>query len=80
MRNNEEILNTFEKYLAQIQLPEEPQRLYEPIIYSMSGGGKRIRPALCCSAARLSAAMLPRRCRPLPRWRCSTTSRCCTTT
>ncbi len=53
MRNNEEILTVFEKYLAQIQLPEEPQRLYEPIIYSMSGGGKRIRPTLlllCCEA------------------------------
>lgn len=53
MKNNEEILSTFENYLAQIQLPEEPQRLYEPIIYSMSGGGKRIRPALlllCCEA------------------------------
>lgn len=53
MKNNEEILSLFENYLAQIQLPEEPQRLYEPIIYSMSGGGKRIRPALlllCCEA------------------------------
>lgn len=53
MKTNEEILSLFENYLAQIQLPEEPQRLYEPIIYSMSGGGKRIRPALlllCCEA------------------------------
>ncbi len=51
MKTNEEILSLFENYLAQIHLPEEPQRLYEPIIYSMSGGGKRIRPALlllCC--------------------------------
>ena len=46
MKNNEEILDLFENYLAQIQLPEEPQRLYKPIIYSMSGGGKRIRPSL----------------------------------
>lgn len=53
MKNNEEILDLFEKYLAQISLPEEPRRLYDPIIYSMSGGGKRIRPALlllCCDA------------------------------
>lgn len=53
MKNNEEILTLFEKYLAQISLPEEPHRLYDPIIYSMSGGGKRIRPALlllCCDA------------------------------
>ena len=46
MKNNEEILDLFENYLAQIQLPEEPERLYKPIIYSMSGGGKRIRPSL----------------------------------
>ena len=46
MKNNEEILDLFENYLAQFQLPEEPQRLYKPILYSMSGGGKRIRPSL----------------------------------
>ena len=46
MKNNDEILALFENYLAQIQLPEEPQVLYSPIIYSMSGGGKRIRPTL----------------------------------
>ncbi len=53
MRTNDEILDFFEHYLAQLQLPEEPQRLYEPIIYSMSGGGKRLRPVLlllCCEA------------------------------
>ena len=53
MRTNDEILDFFERYLAQLQLPEEPQRLYEPIIYSMSGGGKRLRPVLlllCCEA------------------------------
>ena len=27
-------------------MPEEPKLLYQPIIYSMSGGGKRIRPTL----------------------------------
>jgi len=46
MKNNDEILALFENYLAQIKLPEEPQILYSPIIYSMSGGGKRIRPTL----------------------------------
>ena len=39
-------MDLFENYLAPIQLPEEPERLYQPIIYSMSGGGKRIRPSL----------------------------------
>ena len=46
MKNNDQILNLFENYLAQIQFPEEPEQLYKPIIYSMSGGGKRIRPTL----------------------------------
>ena len=46
MKTNEEILDLFENPLAQIQLPEEPSQLYAPIIYSMSGGGKRIRPTL----------------------------------
>ena len=46
MKTNEEILDLFENHLAQIQLPEEPSQLYAPIIYSMSGGGKRIRPTL----------------------------------
>ena len=46
MKNNDEILALLENYLAQIQLPEEPELLYKPILYSMSGGGKRIRPTL----------------------------------
>ena len=46
MKTNEEILDLFENHLAHIQLPEEPSQLYAPIIYSMSGGGKRIRPTL----------------------------------
>ena len=53
MKNNDEILALFENYLAQMQLPEEPQLLYHPIIYAMSAGGKRIRPTLlmlCCEA------------------------------
>lgn len=43
---NETILKLFESALDQLQTPEEPKLLYEPIIYSMSGGGKRIRPVL----------------------------------
>ena len=43
---NSEILELFEGALAQIQTPEEPELLYAPIIYSMSGGGKRLRPVL----------------------------------
>lgn len=36
----------FESYLARIEVPSEPERLYTPFIYSMSGGGKRLRPTL----------------------------------
>lgn len=43
---NSEILELFEGALAQMQTPEEPELLYNPIIYSMSGGGKRLRPVL----------------------------------
>ena len=53
MKSNDEIPTLFENYLAQMQLPEEPQLLYQPIIYAMSAGGKRIRPTLlllCCDA------------------------------
>ncbi len=43
---NNEILELFEGSLAQLCMPEEPELLYMPIIYSMSGGGKRLRPVL----------------------------------
>ena len=46
IRTNEEILEEFEAALRQMQTPAEPELLYAPIIYSMSGGGKRLRPVL----------------------------------
>jgi geranylgeranyl diphosphate synthase type II len=46
MRTNDEILEQFEAALSQMQTPEEPELLYAPIIYSMAGGGKRLRPVL----------------------------------
>lgn len=46
MQNNDQLLEIIENYIAQISMPEEPKLLYQPIIYSMSGGGKRIRPVL----------------------------------
>ncbi|MFI3333230.1 MAG: polyprenyl synthetase family protein [Rikenellaceae bacterium] len=46
MRSTEFILDQFESYLAQIELPTEPERLYAPISYSLGSGGKRIRPML----------------------------------
>lgn len=46
LHTNEEILEQFEAALRQMYTPEEPELLYAPIIYSMSGGGKRLRPVL----------------------------------
>lgn len=46
METNERLLAIFENYLAQLELPEEPERLYAPIEYSLAGGGKRLRPLL----------------------------------
>ena len=40
------LLETFEDHLARIEMPSEPERLYMPIVYSMSNGGKRLRPTL----------------------------------
>ena len=46
IRTNDQILEEFEAALRQMQTPAEPELLYAPIIYSMSGGGKRLRPVL----------------------------------
>ncbi len=46
MQNNEQLLSVIENYLAQAELPAEPELLYAPIGYSLSGGGKRLRPML----------------------------------
>ncbi len=46
MKSNEILLSQVESYLTQIALPKEPKRLYEPISYTLAGGGKRLRPML----------------------------------
>lgn len=46
MQTHEELLSTIENYLAQTDFPAEPERLFAPIGYSLSGGGKRLRPML----------------------------------
>ncbi len=46
MLSNDQLLELFENYLAQMEVPIEPERLYAPLTYSMSGGGKRLRPML----------------------------------
>ena len=51
IHSNKEVLELFESSLSQMQIPEEPELLYAPIVYSMSGGGKRLRPVLLLMAA-----------------------------
>lgn len=51
IHSNKEVLDLFESSLSQMQIPEEPELLYAPIVYSMSGGGKRLRPVLLLMAA-----------------------------
>ncbi len=46
MKTNREILNEIENYIAQINIPTEPEALYDPIRYTMAEGGKRLRPML----------------------------------
>ncbi len=53
MDTDQQILETFEKYLAQTLFPDEPELLYAPIRYSLAGGGKRLRPMLLLLSYRL---------------------------
>ena len=46
MQTNEQLLGDRELPPAQTELPAEPELLYAPIGYSLSGGGKRLRPIL----------------------------------
>ncbi|MFR9650274.1 MAG: polyprenyl synthetase family protein [Rikenellaceae bacterium] len=46
MKSSDFYLDLIEGYISQIELPSEPENLYAPIRYSISGGGKRIRPLL----------------------------------
>ena len=46
MQDTERLLASVENYLAQQELPSEPEKLYAPIGYSPSVGGKRLRPML----------------------------------
>ena len=46
MNSSQQIAEIFERYLSLINMPDEPQRLYAPIRYSLAEGGKRMRPVL----------------------------------
>ena len=46
MQNIAEILERFQSYLDQCDIPQQPSGLYEPMRYALSLGGKRMRPLL----------------------------------
>lgn len=53
-RNNcNNILQQIETSINQLELPENPALLYDPIRYALSMGGKRIRPYLCLLSGKI---------------------------
>ena len=50
MYSIQELSDIVEKSINQTNLPQQPERLYEPIKYILSTGGKRIRPVLTLAA------------------------------
>ncbi len=39
------------RWIDEMEYPDRPEGLYEPIKYMLSGGGKRLRPTLLCASA-----------------------------
>ena len=62
--SNNELLSLFERHIAQMPTPEEPQRLYAPIKYGLEEGGKRIRPTLLMLSYNLYAEDVERALMP----------------
>lgn len=50
MYSIQELSDIIDKSLNQLELPQQPERLYQPIKYILSTGGKRIRPVLTLAA------------------------------
>ena len=64
MRTYNEYLDIVNKAIAAIPYPRQPEQLYEPIAYTMSMGGKRLRPVLTLMACEafggdIHSALLP---------------------
>lgn len=53
MLSIENILSDVEKWLSEIDYGQEPRNLYAPVRYSMSLGGKRLRPSMCLATCAL---------------------------
>ncbi len=50
MKQFKQYIELAEKAIAEIQYPQQPTGLYDPIKYALSNGGKRLRPALLLAA------------------------------
>lgn len=50
MKEFSQYLDMVNKAISNLRLPEKPAGLYEPITYTLQGGGKRLRPVLTLSA------------------------------
>lgn len=53
MLSSDTLLKEIEQGIKEFGFPEKPRALYEPIEYSMSLGGKRLRPIMCLAACSL---------------------------
>ncbi len=53
MNDNKILLEKFNKDLQNLDFGKSPVRLYDPIYYSLSVGGKRVRPILCLMSTEL---------------------------
>ena len=62
MYSAEELKDLVEKSLKGMQYAEGPQELFSPVIYSLSVGGKRIRPILSLLSCNLFTDRITDRC------------------
>lgn len=53
-----------EKSFGELQLPIEPRNLYDPISYTLSLGGKRVRPILCLMSTNLFSDIVDKAVKP----------------
>jgi len=53
MHTSDELLKLFNQALDELPLDKSPARLYDPIRYVLSMGGKRIRPTMCLMSCEL---------------------------
>ncbi|PLX09367.1 MAG: isoprenyl synthetase [Marinilabiliales bacterium] len=53
MNNSKTLQDRFNNDLGKLDFGKSPERLYDPIYYALSVGGKRIRPVLCLMASEL---------------------------